>query len=304
MPELPEVETVRRGLAAYVPGRAIRSVTVLNDRAVRRHVAGPADFSARLAGRRVTDVARRGKYVWFVLDDGSFVLGHLGMSGQLLLPDPALPDSPHLRVRMTFTHPEPDRDAPAADGGPLRELHFVDQRTFGGLLVCDTGVESHGVVVPTPIAHIAADPLEPGFDDDAFVRRLRSRHTGVKRALLDQSLVSGIGNIYADEALWRARLHYDRPTATLRRAAVHDLLGCVREVLGQAVRAGGTSFDSLYVDVNGQSGWFARDLDAYGRAGQPCRRCQTPIRRDHFMNRSSYSCPRCQRRPRTTRSVP
>jgi formamidopyrimidine-DNA glycosylase len=294
MPELPEVETVRRGLAAYVPGRTVGAVSVLNDRAVRRHAAGPRDFAARLVGRRVADVARRGKYLWFVLDDGAFLLAHLGMSGQLLLPDPALPDSPHLRVRMTF--------ADAAVGPALRELHFVDQRTFGGMLVCDTGVRRHGVLVPTPVAHIAADPLEGGFDPDEFSRRLRSRRSGLKRALLDQTLVSGIGNIYADEALWRARLHYDRPTSTLRRAQVDTLLRCVQEVLGDAVRAGGTSFDALYVDVNGQSGWFARDLDAYGRAGQPCRRCQTLIRRDHFMNRSSYSCPRCQRRPRTSRS--
>jgi formamidopyrimidine-DNA glycosylase len=298
MPELPEVETVRRGLAAYVPGRTIGTVTVLNGRAVRRHAAGPVDFGARLAGRSVTDVRRRGKYLWFVLDDGAFVLGHLGMSGQLLLPDPALPESPHLRVRMTFIGRGP------GECGPPRELHFVDQRTFGGLLVCDTAVTRFGVDVPAPIEHIAPDPLEAGFDPEAFTRRLTSRRTGLKRALLDQTLISGIGNIYADEALWRARLHYDRPTATLRRGQVDTLLRQVREVLSDAVRAGGTSFDSLYVDVNGQSGWFSRDLDAYGRTGQPCSRCATPIRRDSFMNRSSYSCPRCQRRPRPTKPGP
>jgi formamidopyrimidine-DNA glycosylase len=299
MPELPEVETVRRGLATYVPGRTIRSVAVLNERAVRRHLAGAADFSARLTGRTVTDVSRRGKYLWFVLDDGTFIVGHLGMSGQLLLPDPELNDSPHLRVRVTFTEADPDSRV----AEPTRELHFVDQRTFGGLLLSDASEVRSGVEVPAPIAHIAADPLEPGFDDGVFARRLALRRTGIKRALLDQTLVSGIGNIYADEALWRARLHYDRLTSSLRPSQVAGLLAAVRAVLGDAVQAGGTSFDSLYVDVNGQSGWFARDLDAYGRGGQPCRRCSTPIRRDHFMNRSSYSCPRCQRRPRATRSA-
>jgi formamidopyrimidine-DNA glycosylase len=286
VPELPEVETVRRGLSTYVPGRRVAQVEVLHDRAVRRHPGGAGDFGARLVGRLVSDVRRRGKYLWFVLDDDSALVAHLGMSGQLLLPDPGRPDSPHLRARITFAEGE-------------RAMHFVDQRTFGGLLVSDLAESACGRV-PAVIAHIAPDPLEPAFDASRFSRRLRSRRCGVKRALLDQTLVSGIGNIYADEALWRARTHFDRSCSTMRPGQVGQLLAAVRGVLADAVAAGGTSFDSLYVNVNGESGWFAADLHAYGRAGQPCARCGTPIRRDPFMNRSSYTCPRCQRRPRAT----
>lgn len=291
MPELPEVETVRRGLAAYLPGRQVAGVDVLHDRAVRRHVAGPSDFGARLRGRTITEVARRGKYLWLGTDAGWAVVGHLGMSGQLLLPEPSLPDSVHLRVRVRLT----DSD---------RQLHFVDQRTFGGLLVSELAAASDGRSVPQVIAHVAPDPLEAAFDEDAFVRRLRSRRTGIKRALLDQTLVSGIGNIYADEALWRARLHFDRPTASLSVAQAKGVLAVVRDVLADALAAGGTSFDSLYVNVNGESGWFSRDLAAYGQQGRPCRRCGAAIRRERFMNRSSYTCPRCQRRPRTRSSTP
>ncbi|MBC6463547.1 zinc finger domain-containing protein, partial [Actinomadura sp. HBU206391] len=155
--------------------------------------------------------------------------------------------------------------------------------------------------VPEPILHIACDPLEEAFDDEAFYRALRRRQTGIKRALLDQSLISGVGNIYADEALWRARLHWARPTETLTRAEVTRVLQGVREVMSAALSVGGTSFDSLYVNVNGDSGYFDRSLHAYGRGGQPCDRCGTPIRRDAFMNRSSYSCPRCQPWPRRAR---
>lgn len=291
MPELPEVETVRRGLAAFVPGRSIAGVDVLHPRAVRRHAAGVADFEARLVGRVVTQIARRGKYLWFVTDAGWALVGHLGMSGQLLLPDPHLPDSEHLRVRVRLA----DTD---------RRLHFVDQRTFGWLLVSDLVSAPDGRTVPAAVSHVAPDPLEDSFDDDAFSRRLRSRRTGIKRALLDQTLMSGVGNIYADEALWRAGLHYDRPTDRLTPAQARATLAAVREVLTDAVAAGGTSFDDLYVDVNGRSGWFSRDLAVYGRVGEPCPRCGTPVRRDPFMNRSSYTCPRCQRRPRTRSSTP
>ncbi len=291
MPELPEVETVRRGLAGFLPRRRIADVAVLNPRAVRRHPAGARDFAARLTGRVVLDVARRGKYLWLVLDDGSCVVAHLGMSGQLLLPDPAQPDSAHLRVRVRFA----DTD---------RCLDFVDQRTFGGLLVGDMDRAEDGREVPSAVRHIAADPLEPVFDPTAFSRRLRARRSGVKRALLDQTLISGVGNIYADEALWRARLHFERRTDTMRAPVVGTLLDAVRDVLGEAVTAGGTSFDALYVNVNGESGWFSRHLDAYGRDGQPCSRCGATIRRERFMNRSSYTCPRCQRRPRTRSSMP
>jgi formamidopyrimidine-DNA glycosylase len=284
MPELPEVETVRRGLVAWVTGRQIATVSVAHPRAVRRHLAGSGDFAARLVDRVVGEPRRRGKYLWLPLDSGEALLAHLGMSGQLLVEEPSAPDETHLRVRVTF-----------ADGG--RELRFVDQRTFGGLAVTPT--EADGV--PVPMRHIAPDPLEAAFDPTAFGAALRRRRTGVKRALLDQTLVSGVGNIYADEALWRARLHYARPTETLTRPQVAGLLGAVRDVMTEALAEGGTSFDALYVDVNGASGYFDRSLRAYGQAGRPCARCGTPIRRDRFMNRSSFTCPRCQPRPRNGR---
>ena len=283
MPELPEVEVVRRGLERGVTGRTVVDVAVTHPRAVRRHDAGPADFAARLSGRTVTAVRRRGKYLWLPLDSGEALTGHLGMSGQLLVVSADAPLHKHLHVRVRF-----------AAGG--RELRFVDQRTFGGLLVVPDGVP-----VPPLLAHIARDPLDPEFDDEAFVAGLRRRRTGVKRALLDQTLVSGLGNIYADETLWRSGLHGERPTDALSRPAARRLLGHAREVLHSAIAAGGTSFDALYVSAEGVSGLFERSLDAYGREGLPCRRCGTPIRRERFMNRSSASCPRCQPRPRAAR---
>jgi formamidopyrimidine-DNA glycosylase len=280
MPELPEVEVVRTGLERWVAGRTITSVEVLHSRATRRHGAGPADFAARLTGQRLEVPRRRGKYLWLPFGDGAALLAHLGMSGQLLVGEGPLPEDKHLRVRLSFD-----------DGGP--DLRFVDQRTFGHLLVDDL-VDG----VPAVIAHIAPDPLEDAFDGEAFFQALRRKHTGIKRALLDQSLISGVGNIYADEALWRAKLHWARPTETLTRAETTRIIDAVREVMAEALKAGGTSFDSLYVNVNGESGYFDRSLDVYGRRDEPCNRCGTPIRRDSFMNRSSYSCPVCQPRPR------
>jgi formamidopyrimidine-DNA glycosylase len=273
VPELPEVEVVRQGLERHVAGRTIGKVSVLHPRAVRRHLAGPTDFEDALAGRRIEGARRRGKYLWLPVGEDA-LLAHLGMSGQLLVGDPARPLSPHVRAVFTFT-----------DDGP--DLRFTDQRTFGHL--------------PRPIAHIAPDPLEPAFDEAAFAAALRRRRTGVKRALLDQSLISGVGNIYADEALWRARLHWARATDTLTRPEIARLVAAVREVMTTALAAGGTSFDSLYVNVNGESGYFDRSLAVYGQADQPCPRCGTPVRRDSFMNRSAYTCPRCQPRPRNGR---
>jgi formamidopyrimidine-DNA glycosylase len=282
MPELPEVEVVRQGLQQHVVGRTIDKVSVLHPRAVRRHLAGPADFAGALAGRPVGGARRRGKYLWLPVGEDA-LLAHLGMSGQLLVGDPDRPLSPHVRAVFTFT-----------DGGP--DLRFTDQRTFGHLLFVPDGAE-----LPGPIAHIAPDPLEEAFDDTAFAAALRRRRTGIKRALLDQSLISGVGNIYADEALWRAKLHYARATDTLTRPEITRLLAGVREVMLTALAAGGTSFDRLYVNVDGESGYFDRSLAVYGREGEPCPRCGTPVRRDPFMNRSSYSCPRCQPRPRNGR---
>jgi len=279
VPELPEVETVRDGLQRHVSGRIIADVQVLHPRTVRRHPAGPEDFAAALRGGTVGDVRRRGKYLWLAVGDDALV-AHLGMSGQLVVGAPDRPLSAHVRARFTFT-----------DGGD--DLRFVDQRTFGNL-----SFSPGGTVLPAVIAHIAPDPLEPAFDDELFAARLRKRQTGIKRALLDQSLISGVGNIYADESLWRARLHWARATDKLRRAEVIRLLDAIRAVFAAAIGAGGTSFDSLYVRVNGESGYFDRDLAVYGREGKPCPRCGTAVRRDKFMNRSSFSCPKCQPRPR------
>lgn len=283
MPELPEVEVVRRGLARWVVGRTIAVVEVRHPRAVRRHVAGAEHFATMLAGRTVTGARRRGKYLWLQLDAQDALLAHLGMSGQMLVREPGSPDETHLRVRLTFT-----------DAGP--ELRFVDQRTFGGLVLVPDGAE-----LPDPIVHIAPDPFEDAFDPEGVTVALRRRHTGLKRALLDQTLVSGVGNIYADEALWRARLHYARPTETLTRREAGRVLDGLRAVMTDALAVGGTSFDSLYVDVNGERGYFGLSLAVYGRESEPCHRCGTPIRRDPFMNRSSYTCPRCQPRPRRAR---
>ncbi|WP_030195085.1 bifunctional DNA-formamidopyrimidine glycosylase/DNA-(apurinic or apyrimidinic site) lyase [Streptomyces sp. NRRL S-87] len=283
MPELPEVEVVRRGLERWVAGRRIADVEVLHPRAVRRHPAGGADFGARLVGETLGVPQRRGKYLWLPLEGrGLSVLGHLGMSGQLLVQPERAPAEKHLRIRIRF------------DDAAGTELRFVDQRTFGGLSLHENTPDG----LPDVIAHIARDPLDPLFDETAYHLALRAKRSTVKRALLDQSLISGVGNIYADEALWRARLHYERPTATLTRPRSAELLGHVRDVMNAALAVGGTSFDSLYVNVNGESGYFDRSLDAYGREDEPCHRCGTPIRRRPWMNRSSYFCPRCQRAPR------
>ncbi|SDL40385.1 DNA-(apurinic or apyrimidinic site) lyase [Arthrobacter sp. ov407] len=328
MPELPEVEVVRRGLVSWVRGRTITSVDVLDPRSLRRHALGPEDFAGNLEGARVLDVVRRGKFLWMPLADtpapsGGRVLSgqqvpdaepvpavalmaHLGMSGQLLMQDPGVPDEKHLKVRLRLS---------PAEGMP-EQLRFVDQRIFGGLFLTslvptDDGGPGGLAETPLPLiaeeaSHIARDPLDPWFSFDAFYRRLRARKTGLKRALLDQGLVSGIGNIYADEALWKAQLHFARPTDTLRRADAQRVLDAAREVMTDALTAGGTSFDSLYVNVNGASGYFDRSLNAYGREGRECKRCAAAgrvslLKREQFMNRSSYTCPVCQPRPRNGR---
>jgi formamidopyrimidine-DNA glycosylase len=285
VPELPEVETVRSGLSPYVTGRTITSVEVLHLRAVRKYAGGDRAFAQALVGRQLTAASRRGKYLWFPLDGRADALvAHLGMSGQIVLESAEVPDGQHLRVRMHLS-------------GADRQLRFVDQRTFGGFDISDLVDDGSGGSVPASIAHIGRDYLDPHFDPDAWSLAIRKKHTGLKHALLDQSLASGIGNIYADEALWRAKLHWAQPTETLRRDRTFDLLGHITAVLREAMVAGGTSFDSLYVDVNGQSGWFERELRAYGRESEPCDRCGTPIVREAWENRSSYRCPHCQRTP-------
>ena len=287
MPELPEVEVVRRGLAAHVVGRTLQTVELRGTRVARRHTPGPADLADRLAGRTVAAARRRGKYLWLDLADGegptdAALLIHLGMSGQLLVEAADAPDEKHLHARFTF-----------ADEGP--QLRFVDQRTFGGLAWAPTGADG----IPETIAHIAPDPFDPAFDRDGLARRWRTRPREIKRILLDQGEVSGIGNIYADEALWRAGIHGRRLASSLTGPALGRLLDHARDVMTEALGQGGTSFDALYVNVNGASGYFDRSLAAYGQRGRPCGRCGTLIAREVFMNRSSFFCPKCQPRPRT-----
>ncbi|WP_313094799.1 bifunctional DNA-formamidopyrimidine glycosylase/DNA-(apurinic or apyrimidinic site) lyase [Corynebacterium variabile] len=278
MPELPEVEVVRRGIDDHVRGRTIASATVLHPRAARRHVGGPADLAARMVGATITGTARRGKYLWLILDGADALLMHLGMSGQMLISSPDAAVAAHERARFTFT-----------DGG--HDLRFDDQRTFGHLLY-DEG----GAVLPSLIAHIARDPFDPQFDQPAAVARIKARSTGIKRVLLDQTVVSGIGNIYADEALWAAKEQGETAASSLSKPRISALVDAAREVMAAALAQGGISFDSLYVDVAGSSGYFARSLNAYGLAGQPCMRCGTSIVRENFMNRSSFFCPVCQRK--------
>jgi len=285
VPELPEVEVVRRGLAAHVTGRTITAVRVHHPRAVRRHEAGPADLTARLLEAQITGTGRRGKYLWLTLDDGSALVVHLGMSGQMLLGE--VPNENHLRIA---TH---------LDDGTA--LSFVDQRTFGGWMLADL-VTVDGTELPAPVAHLARDPLDPKFNRDGVVMVLRRKHSEIKRQLLDQTVVSGIGNIYADEALWRAKVNGARQASSLTRAKLGELLDAAADVMVDALGHGGTSFDSLYVNVNGESGYFDRSLDAYGREGEPCRRCGAVMLREKFMNRSSYYCPKCQPRPGARRS--
>ncbi|OBG65712.1 DNA-formamidopyrimidine glycosylase [Mycobacterium sp. E3339] len=285
MPELPEVEVVRRGLQARVVGKTITAVRVHHPRAVRRHEAGPADLTARLLDAKVTGTDRRGKYLWLLLDgpgdpDSALVV-HLGMSGQMLLG--TVPRADHVRISALL------------DDGTV--LSFADQRTFGGWMLADL-VSVDGSVVPAPVAHLARDPLDPLFDRDAVVDVLRRKHSEIKRQLLDQTVVSGIGNIYADEALWRAKVNGARIAASLSRRRLGEVLDAAADVMRDALAQGGTSFDSLYINVNGESGYFDRSLDAYGRDGQNCRRCGAVIRREKFMNRSSFYCPKCQPRPR------
>jgi len=324
VPELPEVEVVRAGLAPVVAGAVVTGVRVLDERSLKRHRGPSDDFVDRLVGGTLDAAVRRGKFLWFPFepaeahDEPLALVAHLGMSGQVLLREPHAPEDRLQRIRL-------DVESPAH--GPLR-LAFVDQRIFGSMALDATvptldgepagwsGAELLGsgplpartdgrragparasweLRVPQQVSHIARDPLDPAFDEGRVVARLLERRTGVKRALLDQGLVSGVGNIYADESLWAARVHPEQPTASFSPARARRLLAEVRTVLLRALGEGGTSFDSQYVNVNGQSGYFSHSLAAYGQQGEPCPRCGTPVVREAFMNRSSHFCPRCQR---------
>lgn len=293
MPELPEVEVVRRGLAAHVVGRRLVDVGVTGARTARRQSGGPEEIVARLTGRGVSGARRRGKYLWLTLDDdetpgADCLFVHLGMSGQMLVTAADVDPPRHMHARARLE-----------DGN---ELRFVDQRTFGGWTVVPLAParDGSGTLLPAPAAHIAADPFEDAFDPRATARAIRRRDSEIKRLLLDQTLVSGIGNIYADEALWRSGIHGRRRAGALTVTAVQGVLDHARDVMADALEVGGTSFDALYVDVNGASGYFDRALDVYGQAGRPCTRCGTPVVREDFMNRGSHFCPECQSAPRRT----
>jgi formamidopyrimidine-DNA glycosylase len=325
VPELPEVEVVRAGLEPAVSGARVLAVQVLDERALTRHDGPGEDFAHRLTGRTIAAAVRRGKFLWMPLEAQGqggdarpeALVAHLGMSGQILLGRGDRPAAKHRRILLEVQPAGTDRDGTPE---PPVELEFVDQRTFGSMAI-DTMVptidgaaagyaghvdDEHPDAswrrsIPSQVSHIARDPLDPAFDDDRFIAMARKRASGIKRVLLDQGVVSGIGNIYADESLWGAKLHYDRAAERLTRADLRLLLAEVRAVLGRALEDGGTSFDAQYVNVNGQSGYFSQRLAVYGQQGKPCPRCGTPIVREAFMNRSSHRCPVCQPRPRATR---
>ena len=344
MPELPEVETVRAGLADHSLGRPVQAVRVLDARSLRRHLPGPAHFEAALTGRTLRGAYRRGKYLWLTLSEPDGALAdealvvHLGMSGQLLVRDEpgdgsgsdsgndsearaAFDEQPrHLRVALELGPAEArPEETSEGEGRTGQRLLFVDQRIFGGMflspLVPDVpaavatnkaapGEVPEHFLVPEAVKHIARDPLDEFFDPAAVRRKFLRTSSGIKKVLLDQSVISGVGNIYADEALWRARLHYAKPARTLSAAQTRELLEAVTQVLRESLAAGGTSFDALYVNVLGESGYFERSLNAYGRAGEPCHRCAEAGRtslivREPFQNRSSSRCPHCQRAPRS-----
>jgi formamidopyrimidine-DNA glycosylase len=293
LPELPEVEVVRSGLEPAVTGATVTRVEVLDERSLRRHDGPAEDFVQRMTGAVLSVPERRGKFLWIPLvepvetSSTSAVVIHLGMSGQVLLRDRAAARDRLTRVVLEVRHPE---------HGDLR-VDFVDQRIFGSMALDHLvpTADHPEQRVPSQVAHIARDPLDPLFDDRGFLAALARKQTTIKRAMLDQTLISGIGNIYADESLWAARIHYDQPTATLSRARAVTLLAEVRLVLGRALAEGGTSFDATYVNVNGASGYFSHSLNAYGQQGEPCPRCGRPIVRASFMNRGSHFCAFCQR---------
>jgi formamidopyrimidine-DNA glycosylase len=277
VPELPEVETVRRGLAEHVVGNKFKEITVLHRRAT-----SPKSISAltSLKGARVTEVARRGKFLWFKLDRPEVLVGHLGMSGQFLIQPRNAPNERHLRVKINLGK---------------HDLRFIDQRTFGWL-----GVDETRNGLPTYVKDIAADPFDPQFDLDETIERFKKKKTEIKRALLDQGVMSGVGNIYADEALWRSKIHPESRTETMKALRIKELIENATSVMSEALSVGGTSFDDLYINVNGESGYFERSLAVYGQEGEGCPRCGREIRRIKFANRSSHFCPKCQPTPRAS----
>jgi formamidopyrimidine-DNA glycosylase len=277
VPELPEVETVRRGLDKLATGYKITEAIQLHPRALKPESIAPL---ASLNGAKITGTNRRGKFMWLTLNRPYVLVAHLGMSGQFLFHQKNRPTATHIRAQFTLTK-------------PLRtqELVFNDQRTFGWLSIEETQNN-----VPTSAQHIAPDPFDPAFDRSDAINRYLKRNIKIKTALLNQEIVSGIGNIYADETLWRAKIHPEISTADLSKKKIEKILDCATEVMQEAINKGGTSFDDLYINVNGESGFFEQSLAAYGQEDQPCQRCGTPIKRIVIAARSSHYCPRCQRR--------
>ncbi|MBX3067468.1 MAG: bifunctional DNA-formamidopyrimidine glycosylase/DNA-(apurinic or apyrimidinic site) lyase [Microbacteriaceae bacterium] len=290
MPELPEVEVVRRGLEPLIFGSEVTEVEVFDSRSLRRHEGPAEDFVDRLTRREFEMPKRRGKFLWIPLfgesnstSESEALLVHLGMSGQMLLRPPGTTDR-LTRVRIDFQTAKQDSYT----------LNFVDQRIFGSLAI-DSLIEIDGEWIPSQVRHIARDLLDSKFDPKAFKSSLKGRGAGIKKLLLNQNLISGIGNIYADEALWSAKIHPDTPAGSLSSARVSTLITELTNVLHRALEEGGTSFDWQYKNVNGESGYFSHSLNAYGQQGNPCQRCGRPIIRERFMNRSSHYCPNCQR---------
>jgi formamidopyrimidine-DNA glycosylase len=275
MPELPEVETVRRGLTHFLTGYTFRTAQDLHPRVLKP--ASIAPLSA-VSGARIKGINRRGKFLWFELDRDQALVAHLGMSGQFLVARKDRPEPGHVRARFALKK-----------GLKSHELVFSDQRTFGWL-----SVEELTDGVPTSALHIAVDPFDPAFDRDAVIAKMRSRKAAIKSVILNQEIMSGVGNIYADESLWRAKIHPEVAACDLSVKKIGALVDAATEVMAEAVAVGGTSFDALYITVNGESGFFETSLAAYGQEGEPCPRCGRQIRRIAFGNRSSHFCPKCQ----------
>lgn len=276
MPELPEVETVRRGLSHLVRGFVIEDVRELHPRVRRGTSLAPI---SSIKGAKIIDIARRGKFLWLVLDRPEVLVAHLGMSGQFLIGSRGRPKARHVRAEFDLFK-----------GKQKKTLVFNDQRTFGWL-----SIEQTEGGVPRSVQHIAKDPFDPEFDISIPLHDFKRRNVKVKSALLNQEIMSGVGNIYADESLWRAKVHPESLTSSLSHKAIRRVIESAIEVMGEAIEQGGTSFDDMYVHVNGQSGFFDRSLSAYGRTGESCPRCGTPITRIIVGQRASHFCPRCQR---------
>jgi formamidopyrimidine-DNA glycosylase len=273
MPELPEVETLRRGLAARIVGRRLGRVEVRDARLRSR--ATPAALRASLQGRTVRAVERRAKYLLVHLSGRQVLVVHLGMSGQLVLADPAAPLQPHTHVRIGV--------------GGAGELRYTDPRRFGMLFV----VPRSRLAAHPRFANLGPEPLATDFSAGYLLERSRRVRKPIKNFLMDAAVVVGVGNIYACEALYRARIHPTTPAGRLSAERWHRLRRAVRAVLQAALRAGGTTLKD-FRDAAGGSGMFQHRLDVYDRSGHPCRRCRRTIRRIVQAGRSTYYCPGCQ----------